>query len=121
MRFFFHTRQSPHRRNSGQKPPIPQSPYGKDCDSTIFKNTSFWKCIDQNLFPLPHPKPLPGSREPYFPHVLLGDEAFGLHANLMYPYEGKQLSVKKRILNYRLSRGRRSAEYAPSQCLSILL
>ena len=45
--------------------------YRKDCDSIIFENTSFWKCVDQSLFPLPHPKSLSGSHEPYMTHVLL--------------------------------------------------
>ncbi|XP_042889101.1 uncharacterized protein LOC122264324 isoform X2 [Penaeus japonicus] len=85
---------------------------GSDCDSSIFKHTSFWKSIDENELPFPKPKPLPGIEHPCVPYVLLGDEAFSLHTNLMRPFSGRQLSITKRVFNYRLNRTRRCVEHA---------
>ncbi|XP_063585074.1 uncharacterized protein LOC134762506 [Penaeus indicus] len=86
--------------------------YGNACDSSIFKNTSFWKSIDENELPLPEPKPLPGSDQPCVPYVIVGDEAFGLHSNLMRPFGGKQLSIAKKVFNYRLNKARLYVEHA---------
>ena len=44
------------------------------------------------------------------PYVLLGDDAFALKRYMMKPYPQKNLSVDKRIYNYRHSRGRRISE-----------
>lgn len=43
---------------------------------------------------------------------MIGDEAFGLHRHLLRPYGGSNLSVRKRIFNYRLSRARRFVKCA---------
>ena len=42
------------------------------------------------------------------PYVIVEDEAF----HLLRPYPGKDLSIDKRIINYRLSRARRISENA---------
>lgn len=39
-------------------------------------------------------------------HVIVGDEAFELSENVLRPYGGQKLPVKKRIFNYRLYRAR---------------
>lgn len=44
------------------------------------------------------------------PFVFVGDEGFGLSENLLRPYAGKMLNVKKRVFNYRLCRARRNIE-----------
>jgi len=44
--------------------------------------------------------------------VLIGDEGFALHENLLRPYGGTHLDKKKRIFNYRLTRARRYVECA---------
>lgn len=44
--------------------------------------------------------------------MIVGDEAFGLHYNLLRPYGGTHLDKNKRIFNYRLTRGRRYVECA---------
>jgi hypothetical protein len=41
---------------------------------------------------------------------VIGDEAFPLSQNLMRPYSRNNLSIEKRIFNYRLSRARRYVE-----------
>ncbi|CAH2003063.1 unnamed protein product [Acanthoscelides obtectus] len=84
--------------------------YGSECDSSIFKESSLWKSIQRKSLELPSAKPLPGSEAPNVPYFLIGDEAFGLNINLLRPFGGKELSQKKRIFNYRLSRARRYVE-----------
>ena len=51
-------------------------------------------------------------RDNVVPHVIVGDEAFALHENLMKPYPRQQSlhDLSKAIYNYRLSRARRTTE-----------
>jgi hypothetical protein len=71
-------------------------------DGGIFKNSVLWKKIHKKSPHLPDPTPLPG-REKVIPHVILGDEAFALHENIMKPYSGlHEKWSKERIFNYRL-------------------
>lgn len=44
------------------------------------------------------------------PFIVVGDEAFALHTNLLRPFPGKSLNDKRRIFNYRLSRARQNIE-----------
>jgi hypothetical protein len=53
---------------------------------------------------------LPGTDKLKLPHVIVADEAFGLTHHIMLPYGGNILTMKKRILNYRLCRSRRFVE-----------
>jgi hypothetical protein len=81
-------------------------------DGGIFKNSVLWKKIHEKSLHLPDPIPLPG-HEKVIPHVILGDEAFVLHENIMKPYSGlHEKGSKERIFNYRLSRARQVVENA---------
>ncbi len=84
--------------------------YGKDCDSSLFKETQLWRDIANNDLPIPKPKPLSESIPGCTPYVFVGDEGFGIHMNLMRPYSGKIMDQQKRVFNYRLSRARRYVE-----------
>ena len=84
--------------------------FGKDCDSAIFKRCGLWKSIETDRHQLPNEKCLPGTERPKVPYVIVGDEAFALHKHLLRPYGGSNLTVEKRIFNYRLSRARRYVE-----------
>ncbi|CAI6353920.1 unnamed protein product [Macrosiphum euphorbiae] len=64
----------------------------------------------KNALNIPDPKPISTLNEEPMPHVIVGDEAFGLSENIMRPYGGKNLTVTKKIFNYRLSRARRYIE-----------
>jgi hypothetical protein len=86
--------------------------YGKDCDSTIFKETSLWKLLEKDSLNIPSSKPLNGTVQPNVPYVILGDEAFALRNSLLRPFSEAHLDMKKRVLNYRLSRARRYVECA---------
>nr|CAH7754653.1 unnamed protein product [Callosobruchus chinensis] len=72
--------------------------YGKSSDSAIFKDND-----------LPEANSLIENND-NIPHVIVGDEAFGLHDNVMRPYGGHHLSYQQKIFKYRLSRARRYIE-----------
>lgn len=86
--------------------------YGKNSDSSIFKNSNFYKKMIKKELPIPEDSVLPGTSDYKLPYVIVGDEAFGLSHNVMRPYAGKNLPIKKRVFNYRLSRARRYIECA---------
>ncbi|KAJ8958779.1 hypothetical protein NQ314_006355 [Rhamnusium bicolor] len=56
------------------------------------------------------PDPAPLQQDLILPFVLVGDEAFALDANLLRPFGGQNLTVAKRIFNYRFTRARRFVE-----------
>lgn len=84
--------------------------YGKSSDSAIFKNSIFSKRMLEKSLNIPNPKAISNVDRTPLPHVIVGDEAFGLTENIMRPYAGKSLSYEKRVFNYRLSRARRNIE-----------
>ncbi|XP_060882015.1 uncharacterized protein LOC132953662 [Metopolophium dirhodum] len=86
--------------------------YGKEGDSTIFKNCPFGKKLYSELLNLPATVVLPNTDNFPQPFVVIGDEAFGLHKNLLRPYPGRGLTQKRKMFNYRLSRARRYVECA---------
>ncbi|GBN66123.1 hypothetical protein AVEN_100518-1 [Araneus ventricosus] len=86
--------------------------YGKDCDSSVFKQTQLWKSIESSSKNLPDEECLPGTESPKLPYFFVADAAFGLHKHLLRPYAGTHLTVEKRIFNYRLCRARRFIECA---------
>jgi len=68
-------------------------------------DSSLYKKMKKNELDLPDPEiiSMDGNRLPY---VFIGDEAFGLNEHMLRPYSGRQISEKKRVFNYRLSRAR---------------
>lgn len=87
--------------------------YGHEGDSNILKGTNFGKKLYSNKLPLPQPSLLPNDESGQLqPYVFVADEAFALCENLLRPYPSKDLTYKKRIFNYRLSRARRYVECA---------
>lgn len=85
--------------------------YGKESDCNIFKKSSFGKKLYDDKVNFPQPQCLPeddgGIPQPY---VIVGDEAFALHRNLLRPFPGRSLNNERRIFNYRLSRARQNIE-----------
>lgn len=86
--------------------------YGKEGDSTIFKNCPFKKKLYSEQLNLPAPVVLSNTDSFPQPFVVIGDEAFGLHKNLLRPYPGRGLTQKRKFFNYRLSKARRFVECA---------
>lgn len=87
--------------------------YGREGDAGIYLKSKFGKSILNNTFNIPPPQALPGT-DHIVPYVLVGDEAFALHQNLMKPYPRRQslIDPSKAVYNYRLSRARRTTENA---------
>lgn len=85
--------------------------YGRECDAGIYLKSNFGKQIKEKKNNIPPPSALP-STETILPHVILGDEAFALHENLMksYPKDQSTNDKSKTIYNYRHSRARRTTE-----------
>lgn len=85
--------------------------YGREGDAGIYLKSKMGKNINNNTFNIPPPQPLPGTNDTV-PHVIVGDEAFALHENLMKPYPRQQSlnDSLKAVFNYRLSRARRTTE-----------
>jgi len=83
---------------------------GRISDGGVFRNTSFYKKLQQNKIEIPVEESLPG-RTMKVPYIFVTDDAFPLTNNIMKPFPGIQKKgSKERIFNYRLSRARRIIE-----------
>jgi len=85
--------------------------YGREGDPNIFKKSPLGKKLYDRQLDIPCEKKLPndnGGKEQ--PFVIVGDEAFALHENLLRPYPRKNLDIRKRVFNFRLTRARRYVE-----------
>ena len=79
----------------------------------FLNNTALFKCLKKKKLGIPPSKQLPNdTKETHVPHVLLGDEAFPLHCDLMQPFAKNALTNERCIFNYRLSRARKVVEIA---------
>jgi len=72
--------------------------FGKCADSTVFRDSVFYKKLMNNELNIPEDQPLTFTETPIFPNVLIGDEGFGVSTKLLRPFGGKNLSVKKKYL-----------------------
>lgn len=88
--------------------------YGRNSDGRVLRNSEFGRLLREDRMNIPSPAPLPNESLP-FPYYFIGDEAFPLSDNLMHPYPAKTLTNDKRIFNGRLSRARKTIEYAFGQ------
>ena len=84
---------------------VDTSSYGREGDAGIYLKITFGQNIQNNKFPLP-PSTAPLATNDKVSHVIVGDEAYALHENLMKPYPKCQslIDPSKAIYNYRLSR-----------------
>lgn len=84
--------------------------YGKSSDSTVFKNSIFFKKMTDGLLNFPEPIDIGIGFNEKMPFMLVADEGFGQSEYVLRPYGGNFLSVDKKIFNYRLTRARRYIE-----------
>lgn len=83
---------------------------GRRSDAGVFASSDLARLLDTNSLQLPPDRHLDSS-EFKFPYVLVGDEAFPLTSYMMRPYsQSGNLTVTKKIFNYRLSRARKTVE-----------
>lgn len=78
-------------------------------DSRVFRESMLGIKLKSNQLNLPQPAYLHGYPK-MMPFVIVGDDAFSLHENLMKPYPDRNLTLERKIFNYRLSRSRRIVE-----------
>ena len=92
---------------------------GRISDGGVYRNSIFYKVLENGSLNLPDPVPLPGSDDPQWmfdqcnepiPYVLVADNTFPLGRHWMKPFPQYNLSDLKRIFNYRLSTMRRVSE-----------
>ncbi|XP_040065685.2 putative nuclease HARBI1 [Ixodes scapularis] len=79
---------------------------GHQSDGGVLRESNLGKALAANTLQIPV------IAEPAPPLCLLGDEAFPLKTYLMRPFPGRGLDYRKKVFNYRLSRGRRTVENA---------
>ena len=71
--------------------------YGKDCGSTVFKRSTLRTSIQTNMLELPSKRPLAGTEGTEVPFFLVGNEGFALNRNILRPFGGSNLRVKKNV------------------------
>jgi len=85
---------------------------GRQSDGGVFDNSALPHLFETHSLCIPPSSHMKNS-ESEFPYVLLGDEAFSISRYMMRPYpRSDKLNTRKKIFNYRLSRGRRTVECA---------
>lgn len=85
--------------------------FGSNSDASVFRNSNIGRRLLTNQLDLPVDSVIPNYNEgSEMPFVFVGDEAFPLLKHLMRPYPSKNLSMKEKIYNYRLSYARRTVE-----------
>lgn len=85
--------------------------YGKNSDSNIFRQSSLHSLLVNDTLNLPKAKKLPDADDDTpLPFVIVADEAFSMTRNVLRSYSRRNLSIKRKLFNYRLSRARRFVE-----------
>lgn len=84
---------------------------GRISDGGVFFYSKFGELIERNALNLPEPTSLPNTSEK-FPYVIVADEAFALHTNIMKPYAQRMLNPERQEYNRRISQSRATVENA---------
>lgn len=85
--------------------------YGSASDSNVFRHSTLGRKLENDELNIPDPRPLPNDENGQpMPFVVVGDEAFGLSRHILRPFPRKNLSVQKKVFNYRQTRARRMVE-----------
>lgn len=85
---------------------------GRQSDGGVFRDSIMGQRFENGTMNLPRPNEIYPDG-PVLPYFLVGDEAFGLKSYIQRPFPGRStgnLSIPKKIFNYRLSRARRVIE-----------
>nr|XP_055049571.1 uncharacterized protein LOC129435091 [Misgurnus anguillicaudatus] len=87
--------------------------FGRTSDGGVYAGSDLGREMENKTLHVPPSTCLPGAAHlGDVPHVMVGDAAFPLKTYLMRPYPGQNLTHRKRIFNYRLSRARMVVENA---------
>ncbi len=79
--------------------------YGSNSDGGIWKDSAIGIAMEKGTLNVPGRRNIPRTNI-INEHVLVGDEAFQLQPNFMWPFPRQALNRTRRIFNYRLSRAR---------------
>ena len=74
---------------------------GRNADGGNWSRTPMKKTLEENSLDLPKATPLP-DRNIDMPYVLVGDDAFPCTTTLMKPFPQSNLTMEKRVFNYRI-------------------
>ncbi|CAL1267507.1 unnamed protein product [Larinioides sclopetarius] len=90
---------------------------GRISDGGVFKHTKLHALLNSKKLGLP---PVTSLEDSNFmaPYVIVADDAFALHENIMKPYSHQSSEIEKKIFNYRLCRARRVVENVFGICSS---
>ncbi|XP_068126508.1 uncharacterized protein [Hyperolius riggenbachi] len=86
--------------------------YGSSHDSAVFQHSRFGLKLLTGQMTLPAPRPWPDRQHPPYPCVFVADEAFALSEHVMRPYAQRDMSLKKKVFNQRLTKARQVVECA---------
>lgn len=86
--------------------------YGGSSDSHVFQRSNFGQKLERKQLNIPEGRFLPEDDGKPMPFVIVGDEAFSLSEHVLRPFARRNLTITKRIFNYRLTRARRMVECA---------
>ena len=64
---------------------------GRHIDGGVLAHSNFGQALEDNSLSFPAHCPLPGTTQ-LAPYVIVGDEAFPLHTNMLWPYPGRNLT-----------------------------
>lgn len=73
---------------------------GRVSDGGVWNKCCLLKSLENGSLNIPEPKPLPHGTDPV-PHVLVGDDAFALRPFVMKSYPQGNLTIERRVFNYR--------------------
>jgi hypothetical protein len=87
--------------------------YGRASDGGVLAASALGRGLEAATLNGPQDAVIPAAQHPGdMPFTVIGDAAFPLKTYLMRPYPGRDISLERRIFNYRLSRARNVVENA---------
>lgn len=82
---------------------------GRVSDGGVIQNTDFYQKLIDGTLNIPEAEQVTNS-DRLLNYVFVGDEAFSMRPDFLKPYSQRDLTITRRIYNYRLSRARRLVE-----------
>jgi hypothetical protein len=74
----------------------------------------------ENALNIPEEKSLTRTKNQPLPHAILVDEGFGILSKQLRPFGTKNLTAKKKVFNYRLTRTRRYIQSSSNDAFELL-
>ena len=84
---------------------------GRQSDEGMLANSEFGQVIENQSLHIPRRRPLSGTSGSVLPFVFIGNEAFPLKENKLWPYPGRNLDESLSIFNYHLIQAKIALEF----------